>query len=204
MNDRLSKNLISPLLIGLAVWVASICPTVANPTSPNTSSSSRLTNTLAAVSDQATAEQIEQATQATEIRPGDWAYQTLQALSTKYSCGNAPTGNKILSREEFATSLNGCVQSIEQLVARRRPRKALKKRRYTYQLPAVETATTSSSRSCFATTRTQLRSLRQWLRPNHKSSKKRQLRNKTSTGSKDWCSHLVPNSKVLIQSPCKL
>jgi hypothetical protein len=140
MNDRLSKNFISPLLIGLAVWIASICPTVANPTSTINSTDSNsqpVTNTLAAVSGEATAEQIEQATQSTEIRPGDWAYQTLQALSTKYECGNTP-GNKVLSREEFATSLNGCVQSIEQLVARRRPRRAIKKRRYV-PAPAIET-----------------------------------------------------------------
>ncbi|PSB49454.1 iron uptake porin [Chamaesiphon polymorphus] len=120
MNDRLSKNLISPLLIGLAVWIASICPSVANPTG------------------EATTEQIEQATQATEVRPGDWAYQTLQALSSKYECGNTPDGKKVLSREEFATSLNGCVQSIEQLVARRRPRRSIRRRRVV-PVPSIQT-----------------------------------------------------------------
>jgi hypothetical protein len=120
MNDRLSKNLISPLLIGLAVWIASICPSVANPTG------------------EATTEQIEQATQATEVRPGDWAYQTLQALSSKYECGNTPDGKKVLSREEFATSLNGCVQSIEQLVARRKPRRSIKRRRVV-PVPSIQT-----------------------------------------------------------------
>jgi Carbohydrate-selective porin, OprB family len=135
MTNILSKNLISPILMAMAVWVASAHATTANPGS----SSKSTTNTLAATSTEATAEQIEQATQATEVRPGDWAYQTLQALGNKYSCGSTPTGNKTLSREEFATSLNGCVQSIEQLVARRRPRRAIKKRRYT-PAPAVETA----------------------------------------------------------------
>ncbi|WP_310484885.1 iron uptake porin [Chamaesiphon sp. VAR_48_metabat_403] len=96
--------------MAIAVWVASVSPVGANPVAE--------TNT----------EQIEQATQATEIKPGDWAYQTLQALSSKYSCGNTPKDNKVLSREEFATSLNGCVQSIEELVARR-PRRAVKKRK---------------------------------------------------------------------------
>jgi hypothetical protein len=133
MTNILSKILISPVLIAIVVWIASIQATVANPANSSKS------NSLAATNAEATAEQIEQATQATEVRPGDWAYQTLQALGSKYSCGNTPAGNKTLSREEFATSLNGCVQSIEQLVARRRPRRAIKKRRYT-PAPAVETA----------------------------------------------------------------
>jgi Carbohydrate-selective porin, OprB family len=133
MTHILSKNLISPLPIAIAVWIACAHATTANPVS------SKSTNTLAATSTEATAEQIEQATQATEVRPGDWAYQTLQALGSKYSCGNTPAGNKTLSREEFATSLNGCVQSIEQLVARRKPRRAIKKRR-SNPAPAVETA----------------------------------------------------------------
>jgi Carbohydrate-selective porin, OprB family len=119
MKNLLSKNLLSPILIAIAVWTAGLYPAEASTPS---------TNPASAVNAEASAEQIEQATQATEIRPGDWAYQTLQTLSAKYSCGNTPTGNKVLSREEFATSLNGCVQSIEQLVARRKPRRAIKRR----------------------------------------------------------------------------
>ena len=120
MMKLLSKNLLSPVLLGIIVWIAGGSFASAN---------EAITNTLTAVSSAATAEQIEEATQASEIKPSDWAHQTLQALSTKYSCGNTPAGNKILSREEFATSLNGCVQSIEQLVARRKPHRAIKKRR---------------------------------------------------------------------------
>jgi Carbohydrate-selective porin, OprB family len=129
MNNLLSKNLISPLLIAITVWIAGVAPTQANPV-----------NTAPATTEPS-AEQIEQAREASEVRPGDWAYQTLQALGSKYSCGNTPTTNKVLSREEFATSLNGCVQSIEQLVARRKVRKPIKKRRYTPSVsPAPEAA----------------------------------------------------------------
>ena len=124
MIKLLSKNLLSPILVGIAVWIAGGFASVAS-----ANESTAVANSLANGSNEATADQIEQATQAPEVKPGDWAYQTLQALTTKYSCGNTPTGNKILSREEFATSLNGCVQSIEQLVARRKPRRAIKKRR---------------------------------------------------------------------------
>ncbi|MCY7334693.1 MAG: iron uptake porin [Chamaesiphon sp.] len=123
MVKSLSKNLLSPILIGIAVWIAGGSFASANESTPVTNSL-----TTAANSD-LTTEEIE-ATQAIEIKPGDWAYQTLQALGTKYNCGNTPTGTQTLSREQFATSLNSCVQSIEQLVARK-PRKSIKKRRPT-------------------------------------------------------------------------
>jgi Carbohydrate-selective porin, OprB family len=150
MIQLLTKNLLSPILVVISVWIAGVYSVRANPTnnesttpqvkatgSSTNQTSSKVTSSLAAdASNAANDEQIEQATQATEVKPGDWAYKTLQALSTKYSCANAPTGDKILSREEFATSLNSCVNSIEQLVARRKPRRAIKKRRPVAPPPA--------------------------------------------------------------------
>jgi Carbohydrate-selective porin, OprB family len=133
MKNLLSKNLLSPILIAIAVWTASLSPAEAQPS----------TTVAANVSTEPSAEQIEQASQSDEIKPGDWAYQTLQSLSSKYSCGNTPAGDKILSREEFATSLNGCVQSIEQLVARRKPRRAIKKRRVV-PAPTIEVPPTTA------------------------------------------------------------
>jgi Carbohydrate-selective porin, OprB family len=145
MIKLLSKNLLSPILIFLTAWIAGTSLATANPSSDRSinisadsnaqptvanSTTLKVKSTLATTAiSEPSAEQINQATEATEIKPGDWAYQTLQALSTKYNCGNAPTGTQTLSREEFATSLNSCVQSIEQLVARRKPRRAIKKRR---------------------------------------------------------------------------
>jgi Carbohydrate-selective porin, OprB family len=155
MTKLLSKNILSPILIGIAVWIAGGSTVRANPSSNKATATTQVSKgvanqTVAApaslevnksvattVSSEPTTEQINQATEATEIKPGDWAYQTLQSLNTKYSCADAPTGNHTLSREEFATSLNGCIQSIEQLVARR-PRRALKKRRVA---PAPEVVT---------------------------------------------------------------
>jgi hypothetical protein len=130
MTNLLLKNLLSPLLMAMAIWSAVGAVASANEatTVPN---SLTVANNI-----EPTPAEIEQTSQATEFRSGDWAYQNLQALSKKYSCGNTPDG-KTLSREEFATSLNGCVQSIEQLVARRKVRK-FKKRRYAPQ-PSVVT-----------------------------------------------------------------
>jgi hypothetical protein len=143
MAKLLSNNFLSPILVGFAVWIAAVSPTTANPlrkdapqTTGTQSSTEPGSTTIA--SSEVSDEQVNQARESTEIKPGDWAYQTLQALSTKYGCSDTTIGNKVLSREEFATSLNGCVQSIEQLVARRKPRKILKKRRVA---PAPEMVT---------------------------------------------------------------
>jgi hypothetical protein len=135
MTKLLSKNILSPILVGLAVWMAATSPTRANPSNTgatiaqNTDPQSvTAPATPGVTSSLATNDELNQAREAIEIKPGDWADRTLQALSTKYGCSNTPTGEKILSREEFATNLNSCVQSIEQLIARK-PRKLLKKRR---------------------------------------------------------------------------
>jgi Carbohydrate-selective porin, OprB family len=139
MTNSQSRNLLSPILIGLAVWMTGASSVTANPSSTKanstipqstaTSPSLKVTNDLATtLGNEPTAEQINQATESVEVKPSDWAYQTLQALNAKYSCSDMPTGNRALSREEFATSLNGCIQSMEQLVARK-PRKAIKKRK---------------------------------------------------------------------------
>lgn len=155
MSKLLSKNLIYPILIGIYVWIAGVSSASANPNAdkvtgtnpPNTTatqsvagSSLKATDSLAnnTGGTEATSEQVEQATTATEVKPGDWAYQTLKGLQAKYNCSNnTSTGDRVLSREEFATTLNGCVQSMEQLVARRR--KPVKKKRRATPAPSVVT-----------------------------------------------------------------
>jgi Carbohydrate-selective porin, OprB family len=89
---------------------------------------------------QSTAAQAQTATDATDadaktadIRRTDAAYQTLQELQAKYDCvpSNSPILNskkKVVSRAEFASGVNSCLQSIEELVAKR-PRKPVRKKR---------------------------------------------------------------------------
>jgi hypothetical protein len=153
MKQFLSTSLLSPVLLGLAVWMAGAASAQANPISEPTATISPITTSqlvskpaalkvpsvvATTVGNQPTAEQINQATESVEVKPGDWAYQTLQSLNAKYGCSDMPTGNRSLSREEFATSLNGCVQSMEELVARRKTRKVIKKRRVAPVKPAPE------------------------------------------------------------------
>ncbi len=156
MTNLLSKSLLSPLLISLAVLMAGAASAQAKPSStangvtpqgaatpvpnfsPEKSPSLKIANPLATtLGAEPTAEQLNQATESVEVKPGDWAYQTLQALNKKYGCSDMPTGDRALSREEFATSLNGCIQSMEELVARRKPRKMIKKRRATPIVPVA-------------------------------------------------------------------
>jgi Carbohydrate-selective porin, OprB family len=136
---NLSTKILSPIALGIAVWMTGTSTATANPNSnkdtavtPQSSTQPGLpqrANSLAVnLATEPTPEQLTQAKESTEVRPGDWAYQTLQALNTKYDCSNMPTSGKVLSREQFATSLNGCVQSIEQLLARK-PRRPLRKKR---------------------------------------------------------------------------
>jgi|GEM_PF-155312 len=57
------------------------------------------------------------------VQPSDWAFQALQSLAQRYGCiaGSAPggLGNQALSRYEFATALNACLDRISALVAAR-------------------------------------------------------------------------------------
>jgi Carbohydrate-selective porin, OprB family len=150
MPRLLSTHFIYSVSIGLTVWIAGINTALAKPigtsnnliNQPVTADANQLkvTNSLASgVGTDANneQEQIDRAAAAVEIKPGDWAYQTLQSLSTKYRCANAPTGSQTLSREEFATSLNTCIQSVEQLVARKQRKPKVKKRRAVSPPPEV-------------------------------------------------------------------
>lgn len=111
-------------LIGLAIFTTCIHPAIAETDIQPQKSPVSLT-----VEDRATTDQVKAAASAEEIQPGDWAYQKLAALNSKYECGNLPNGDRTLSREEFATNLNSCIKSMEQLVARKPRKRPTKKPR---------------------------------------------------------------------------
>ena len=150
MSKLLLTHILYPVLTALAVWVAGGSPASANPSIGDTTGTTAgnvtttiapipVTNSFANTSTEATSAQVERATAALDVKPGDWAYQTLQGLQAKYGCSNPLTSNVTLSREEFATSINNCALSMEELVARRRGKK-VKKRRFV-PAPAVTTPT---------------------------------------------------------------
>jgi Carbohydrate-selective porin, OprB family len=153
MTKLPSKNLLSLIPIGLLVLMASVSPSKANPintatkkVTPTTSAqpeSLKVDNALTVdLLTEPTSEQLDQAAQARKIRPSDWAYKTLQALNAKYGCSDVQLGDKVLSRKEFTSGVNDCVQSIEELVARKPRKKILKKRRVApAAVPQIEAPT---------------------------------------------------------------
>jgi len=67
-------------------------------------------------------EQVTSVAQLTDVRPGDWAFQALQALVERYGClagypNKTFRGIQALSRYEFAAGLNACINRIQELMA---------------------------------------------------------------------------------------
>ncbi|MGB0562918.1 MAG: iron uptake porin [Spirulinaceae cyanobacterium] len=57
-----------------------------------------------------------------DVSPGDWAYEALQNLVSRYDCiegypNGTFRGNRALSRYEFAAALNSCWQVMERVLA---------------------------------------------------------------------------------------
>ncbi len=79
-----------------------------------------------------------------EVQRTDWSYKTLQQLASKYEC--LPQDNILfttkrdyVNRQVFTTNLSTCLQSMEELIARRRRRPAIKKRRVVAPEPVEAT-----------------------------------------------------------------
>jgi Carbohydrate-selective porin, OprB family len=152
MTKLSSQNLLSLIPIGLLVLMAGISPSKANtantatkkvtPTTSTQPESLKVNNSLMAdLATEPTSEQLEQAAQSRKIKPGDWAYTTLQALDAKYGCSDVQLEGKTLSRKEFSSRLSDCVQSIEELVARKPRKKTFKKRRVVPAAAPIEAPT---------------------------------------------------------------
>lgn len=55
------------------------------------------------------------------MQPTDWAFQALQSLIERYSCiARYPDGdfkgNRAMTRFEFATALNACLDKVNQII----------------------------------------------------------------------------------------
>ena len=66
-------------------------------------------------------EKVNSVNQLSDILPVDWAYSALQGLAERYDClltsPNATfSGNRAISRYEFAVNLNECLQVIQNLI----------------------------------------------------------------------------------------
>ncbi|MFP4299152.1 MAG: iron uptake porin, partial [Spirulinaceae cyanobacterium] len=66
--------------------------------------------------------QVQGANRFRDVSPGDWAFQALSDLISRYNClvgypDGTFRGNRPLTRYEFAAGLNACMQQIERLLA---------------------------------------------------------------------------------------
>lgn len=66
--------------------------------------------------------QLTSVSQLSDVKPTDWAFQSLQSLVERYGCiagypNKTFLGNRALTRYEFAAGLNACLDQINQLIA---------------------------------------------------------------------------------------
>jgi Carbohydrate-selective porin, OprB family/S-layer homology domain len=66
-------------------------------------------------------EQVTSVSQLSDVKPTDWAFQSLQSLVERYGCiagypDKTYRGNRALTRYEFAAGLNACMDRINELI----------------------------------------------------------------------------------------
>lgn len=79
-------------------------------------------NSIAADTNNSLQGQVTSVSQLSDVKPTDWAFQSLQTLVERYGCiAGYPDatyrGNRALSRYEFAADLNACMNRISELIA---------------------------------------------------------------------------------------
>ncbi len=73
-------------------------------------------------SDSDSLDQVTSVSQLTDVKPTDWAFQSLQSLVERYGCivgfpDKTYRGDRALSRYEFAAGLNACMDRVNDLIA---------------------------------------------------------------------------------------
>jgi len=66
--------------------------------------------------------QVTSVSQLSDVKPTDWAFQSLQSLVERYGCivgypDKTYRGNRALTRYEFAAGLNACMDRVNELIA---------------------------------------------------------------------------------------
>jgi hypothetical protein len=129
----MSKILWDALKLGSAVLGASLVfansasageQTAQPQAAPNTLEQINLYNNPGSAVDPTTEDpmgQITNISQLTDVKPSDWAYQSLRDLVERYGCisgypDSLFRGNRSLSRYEFAAGVNSCLKQIETLL----------------------------------------------------------------------------------------
>ena len=66
-------------------------------------------------------EQVTSVSALSDVKPTDWAFQSLQSLVERYGCvagypNKTFQGNRVLTRYEFAAGLSACTDRINELI----------------------------------------------------------------------------------------
>ena len=66
--------------------------------------------------------QVTSVAQLSDVKPSDWAFQSLQSLVERYGCiagypDKTYKGNRAMTRYEFAAGLNACLDRVNDLIA---------------------------------------------------------------------------------------
>jgi hypothetical protein len=66
--------------------------------------------------------QVNSVSQLSDVKPTDWAFQSLQSLVERYGCiagypNGTYRGNRAMTRYEFAAGLNACLDRVNELIA---------------------------------------------------------------------------------------
>ena len=78
-------------------------------------------STKSETSESSELQQVTSVSQLSDVRPTDWAFQALQSLVERYGCiagypDGTFRGNRAMTRYEFATGLNACLDKVTELI----------------------------------------------------------------------------------------
>ena len=76
----------------------------------------------AADANESVLDQVTSVSQLSDVKPTDWAFQSLQSLVERYGCivgypDKTFRGNRALTRYEFAAGVNACLDRVNELIA---------------------------------------------------------------------------------------
>ncbi|MBE9028935.1 iron uptake porin [filamentous cyanobacterium LEGE 11480] len=114
-HSQLKQQLISPLLVGANLLLAAVA-------APSAIAQSTMTTIDQLSRDRPNSMgQVTSVSQLSDVRPTDWAFQSMQSLVERYGCiagypDRSFRGNRAITRFEFAAGMNACLDRIQQLI----------------------------------------------------------------------------------------
>ncbi len=118
----LNSLFVSPALLGAALLSSSaIAAEQSMATTPSVDSLAQVNSYSLEGKGSNSLEQVTSVSQLSDVRPTDWAFQSLQSLVERYGCiagypDRTFRGNRAMTRFEFAAGLNACINRVNELI----------------------------------------------------------------------------------------